>query len=117
METIQKLYDLAMVETISGGDKAFVAKMVQLFVDTIPQTMHDMEKSAAEQQWEATGKLAHKMKSTIDSMGIVSLKAEIRALEANGKASESIDQIPVQVQHINEVLAKCIEQIKKDFGL
>ncbi len=117
METIQKLYDLAMVETISGGDKAFVKKMVQLFIDTIPQTMQDMEKAAASEQWEATGKLAHKMKSTIDSMGIVSLKAEIRTLEANGKASESVDQIPGQVQHINEVLGKCIEQIKKDFGL
>lgn len=117
METIQKLYDLTMVETISGGDKAFVAKMVKLFVDTIPQTMRDMEKSAAEQQWENTGKLAHKMKSTIDSMGIVTLKAEIRALEANGKASENTDQIPEQVRHINEVLANCIEQIKKDFGL
>ena len=32
----EKLYSLAMVEDISGGDQDFVKRMLQLFLDTMP---------------------------------------------------------------------------------
>lgn len=39
----EKLYDLNMVQTISGGDTGFVKRMVQLFLETVPPSMADLQ--------------------------------------------------------------------------
>jgi len=110
-----KLYDLAMVNSIAGGDDAFVKRMLQLFLDTIPPALQDMQRETVLQDWEQVGKLAHKMKSTIDSMGIVALKETIRYIENNGKKGTNTDIIPDKVNEIDIVMQQCVEQVRQDF--
>lgn len=113
----EKLYDLSMVQTIAGGDTAFVKKMVQLFIETVPPSMTDIQMETGQQNWVNVSKLAHKMKATIDSMGIVKIKDVVRAIEANGKKGEEVDKIPAQVQEVVKVLEGCVGQLKRDFDL
>jgi CheY-like chemotaxis protein len=110
-----KLYNLAMVNSIASGDDGFVKRMLQLFLDTIPPSLEDMQRETALQHWEQVGKLAHKLKSTIDSMGIVSLKETIRQIENNGKKGAATDLIPDQVNEVEAVLQQCMEQVRYDF--
>ncbi len=49
--TQEKLYDLSMVQTIAGGDAGFVKKMVQLFIETVPPSIADIQKETGEQNW------------------------------------------------------------------
>jgi CheY-like chemotaxis protein len=113
----EKLYDLSMVQTIAGGDASFVKRMVQLFIETVPPSMTDIQKDVEQQNWQNVSKLAHKMKATIDSMGITKIKDVVRAIEANGKKGEELDMIPGQVQEVVQVLEACMGQLKKDFEL
>lgn len=113
----EKLYDLSMVQTIAGGDAGFVKKMVQLFIETVPPSMTDIQKETEQQNWASVSKLAHKMKATIDSMGIVKIKDVVRAIEANGKKGEEVDKIPGQVQEVVKVLEECMGQLRKDYDL
>jgi CheY-like chemotaxis protein len=113
----EKLYDLSMVQTISGGDESFVKRMVQLFIDTVPPSMTDLQKETTEQNWLNVSKLAHKLKATIDSMGITRIKDVVRTIEANGKKGEELDKIPEQVQEVVSVLEACMNQLKRDFGI
>lgn len=117
MGTVEKLYDLTMVETISGGDKGFILKMIQLFIDTMPQNLSDLQTALQQENWEMVGKHAHKMKSTIDSMGIVTLKDDIRTIEASGKQKTNLEAVPALVQKVADVLAQCIAQLKSDHGI
>lgn len=70
-----------------------------------------------QQNWVNVSKLAHKLKATIDSMGITRIKEVVRAIETNGKKGEELDKIPAQVKEVNTVLEACIKQLKKDFDL
>ena len=117
MESSEKLYELSMIEAISGGDTEFVNTMLHLFIETMPQTMNDLKQHTIAGEWEMMGKTAHKMKSTIDSMGIVSLKQDIRTLEMNGKQQLDLENIPAMVDHVITVLDQTILQLKKDFDL
>lgn len=112
----EPLYDLSMVKSISNGDEGFITKMLQLLMETMPPSLDELKNQEQAGNWEMVGKLAHKMKSTIDSLGIKSLKEEIRQLEANGKQGLS-ETIPCQVNHVIEVMNRCLEQIKKDYQL
>ncbi len=113
----KKLYDLTMVRAVSGGDEGFIKKMIHLFIETVPPSLHDLKEASSEKQWEKVGKVAHKLKSTIDSMGIESLKEDIRNVEANGKHQQDIEAIPPLIQKIDTIVINCIQQLKTDFSL
>lgn len=113
----EKLYDLSMVQAIAGGDMGFIKKMVQIFLDTMPPSVVQLQNELQAQNWDPLSKLAHKMKSTIDSMGINSLKDVIRTIEANGKQKNDLDSLPALVKQVSEVLEQCVVQLKQDFSL
>ena len=113
----EKLYDLAMVKTISGGDTNFVKRMVQIFIDTMPPSVEQLRKELQQQNWDALSKQAHKMKSTIDSMGIVRLKEVIRAIESGGRDKQDLESLPALVQQVADILSACIRQLKREFEL
>lgn len=109
-----KLYDLSTIIEISGGDEEFVQTMITLFIDTVPSNLKDLNAALKNKNWDMLSKMAHKLKSTLDSMGIHTIGYDIRTVEQNAKTRESLDNIPAFVSRINEVVLECVEQIKKD---
>ncbi|MEP7279272.1 MAG: ATP-binding protein [Bacteroidota bacterium] len=116
-EQTPSLYDLSMVRSVSGGDDAFIKKMVQLFIDTVPPGLVDLQGALASQQWQKMGKIAHKLKSTIDSMGISILRDDIRFIETSGKHETDTDTLAPLVERVIAVIEECIVQLKQDFSL
>jgi len=86
-------------------------------VQTLIDPLAELQDALRQEQWERVGKLAHKLKSTIDSMGITSLKDDIRTIEANGKHQQNTDILAPLVQRVTEVVTACIGQLKTDFSL
>lgn len=111
------LYDLTMVRAVSGGDESFIKKMVLLFVETVPPSIKDMQAAVATEEWEQVGKLAHKLKSTVDSMGISILREDIRSLENYGKNRLELAAIPGLAQRVTEKIDAVIKQLNTDFAL
>jgi PAS domain S-box-containing protein len=109
-----RLYDLSMVQSVSGGDENFIRKMVALFIETVPQNMQDLKNALQEQNWDGVGKTAHKLKSTIDSMGIKSIRQEIRTVEANARQKEALDEVAPLVATIDNVIQECIGQLQAE---
>jgi CheY-like chemotaxis protein len=109
-----KLYDLSMVETISGGDKSFIKKMLQLFLETVPATLADIKNTCDAGEWLPLSKHAHKLKSTIDSMNINSLKQDIRAIETGGKTGGDPAELKCLTEKVLSVMKEVMEQVKKE---
>ena len=103
-----------MVQSVSGGDEGFIRKMVALFIETVPHNMQELNNALQAGNWEQVGKTAHKLKSTIDSMGIKSIRQEIRTVETNAKQMESLAEIPGLVATIDNVIKECIGQLQAE---
>ena len=114
MLPVNKLYDLSMVQSVSGGDEGFIKKMVALFIETVPQNLDELAKAVQSENWDQVGKTAHKLKSTVDSMGIKSIRQEIRTVEANAKAKTQVEEIPALVDKIGSVIHECIGQLQAE---
>lgn len=108
------LYDFKLVEEIAGGDREFVKRMMSMFVDTIPALLSELQYSVENEEWDKTSKIAHRMKSTIDSMNIQSIKSEIRQMEANGKQRANLEAMPSLVEKVSNVLTECFESVRKE---
>jgi CheY-like chemotaxis protein len=110
----EKLYDLSMVEAISGGDKTFITKMLKLFLETVPATLSDIKTSHDSAEWTSLSKHAHKLKSTIDSMNIDTLKQDIRTVETIAKTSPDPAQLGQLVEKVLTTMSTVMEQVRKE---
>jgi CheY-like chemotaxis protein/HPt (histidine-containing phosphotransfer) domain-containing protein len=106
------LYDLSMIQSVSGGDDAFIKKMISLFIQTVPQNVQELVDAAGNGNWEQVAKMAHKLKSTIDSMGIRSIHDVIRTVESHAKTRDQLEQIPELVRQVESVVSSCILQLQ-----
>jgi hypothetical protein len=113
--TEEKIYDLSMVNVIGKNNPAFVKTMIKLFLDTIPLDLKKLQDAATNEEWEKVGFTAHKMKSTIDSMGISTISNTIRKLELKGEMKETKETILAMVNDVSTVLEKVIAQMRIDF--
>ncbi|HMH21769.1 MAG TPA: Hpt domain-containing protein, partial [Puia sp.] len=112
----EKLYDLSMVQSVSGGDEGFIKKMVALFIETVPQNWQELNRALEAENWEQVGKTAHKLKSTVDSMGMKSIRQDIRTVETNARAKQSLEELPALVKRIGLVIDACIIQLQDELG-
>ena len=108
------LYDLTMIHSVSGGDDAFIKKMIRLFIQTVPQNVQELVDGANNGNWEQVAKMAHKLKSTIDSMGIRSIHDTIRTVEMHAKNRDQLGQLPELVKQVETVVASCISQLRSE---
>lgn len=106
----EKLYDLTMLESIGKDDKAFSDNIITIFVDTMPGNIEGLVHAFSENNFEQVGKIAHKMKSSIDLLGISSLKFVIRKLE---NADPGDPECEENIEKVRTTLKEAIVQLKE----
>ncbi len=107
-----KLYNLSTIEEISHGNDAFVKKMLQLFIDTMPPALNELRSHYSTGNWAGLGAIAHKIKPSIDTMGIELLREEIREVERCGKEASNLESVPDLLDKIDAVINSIIEDLK-----
>ncbi len=112
-----KMYDLTDLRAISRGNETFVTKMVNMFIEQTPRHLADMESRYRENDYKGMAAIAHKIKPSIDNMGIVSLKAVIREIEKAGKTGTADDRIPGLLQTLVADIGKVIEVLQHEFAV
>ncbi len=110
-------YDISEIRTISRGNEGFIMKMLTMFVEQIPVYVQDMKARLSEGQLVTVGEIAHRIKPTIDNMGIASCKTIIREIERMGKANEDNGTLGTLLEKVEADVQKAVEAIRKDFQM
>ncbi len=106
------MYDLTYLKNLSKGNDAFVLKMVTLFIELAESNTELLLQALHENKLDALRKIAHKIKPSIDQMGIVSLEKEIRLLEncqeniQPSALTELVTNIVLQLREVAKQLSK-----------
>jgi HPt (histidine-containing phosphotransfer) domain-containing protein len=111
-----KLYDLTMIREIAHGNNDFIKKMMSLFIDTMPPAISEMNEHIVQSNWAGMGAVAHKIKPSIDTMGIDLLKEDIRTLERNGKDGINLEDIPALMGKVEAVIERIISDIRTEMA-
>lgn len=108
---MEKLYDLSQLNAVASGSQEFVDKMIGMFLEMTPEMVGRIQNGMAAEDWDEVKAAAHKMKPSIDMMGITSLHDLIRAIEGDAKNRENLDELPAKVDSLQETLAVVYEQL------
>lgn len=110
-------YDLTEIKNISRGNEAFVQKMVKMFAEQMPKHIEELRMKYEEKDLDAVGEIAHRIKPTIDNMGINNSKKWIRDVERMAKAGEDNEVLPDLIARVEKEVRLAVKAIKEDFQL
>jgi CheY-like chemotaxis protein len=108
----EKLYDLTHLHSMCRGNEAFFNKMLKVFIDTVPTAVVSLETAMLRQDWTNVAEMAHKLKTSFDTMRVASLKPVIRKLEVDAKKQENLTAIPQQVEKVTQTTRALLDQLR-----
>ncbi len=113
-EQISQLFDLAAIRAISRGNEEFVLKMVNMFIEQAPAQAAEMELHFHHSDYKSMGAVAHKIRPSIDNMGIESLREPIREIEKIGKSGGDINRLPELLDEVSAGLREVIDALQQE---
>jgi PAS domain S-box-containing protein len=102
--TSTPLYDLSKLTDIAKGNETFIKKMVQLFIDQVPDAVNEIKHAFAAGDLGTVKSVAHRIKPSISSLGIVSIKEDIRNIELNTVELHAAGQLTKLISRIDAVI-------------
>jgi HPt (histidine-containing phosphotransfer) domain-containing protein len=110
-------YNLAKVYALSDNDPEFVMQIITLFVTEVPSDMEQIDLGIKNKDYKLAYSFAHKIKPTLDLLGMTVAFEEILQVEAwtkrEGKRKEIVDTF----ESVQSQVEKAIKEIKKDFEI
>ncbi len=110
----EKLYNLDKVKEISRGNEAFVKRMIHIFSERLPGILAQIKDAYNSKDYKKVYDLAHLLKPSIDNMGIVAIKRNIRNIEDLAIENPSSELLLENINKIDIVLMIVFEQLKDE---
>lgn len=110
-------YNLSKVYALSDNDPEFVNQILTLFVTEIPEDLSQIKKGIKKKDHKHVYAYAHKIKPTLDLMGLNVAFEEILQIEAWTKAEGKKKDIEETFKSVKNQVKDAVKEIKKDFSL
>jgi PAS domain S-box-containing protein len=107
----QALFDLSQLHIIAKGNQGFVEKMKKLFVEQTPVAIKEIKSAYVEGDYQKISKIAHRIKPSIDAMGIVSLKNEILEIESSAVEYGKSDRLETLIDKLDNIIGRVVREL------
>ena len=110
-------YNLAKVYALSDNDPEFVLQIVNLFVSEIPEDLAEIKEGIKKNDHKHAYSYAHKIKPSLDLLGLKTAFEEILQVEVWTKAEGEKKEIKETFKSIKNQVEEAVKELKKDFDL
>ena len=110
-------YNLAKVYALSDNDPEFVNEILNLFVTEVPEDLKQIGEGIKKKDFKHAYAFAHKLKPTLDLLGLNVAFEEILQIEAWTKAEGKKKEIIETYKSVKSQVKDAIKELRKDFDL
>jgi HPt (histidine-containing phosphotransfer) domain-containing protein len=89
-------------------------ELVNTFIEYAPIDTKELVVFIQNKDWEETAKKAHKLKSSIRTIGVTSLSDLILEIELNAKNLDKIELMNQKIDQFNQTLDRVLESLKNE---
>jgi response regulator RpfG family c-di-GMP phosphodiesterase len=111
----QKLYNLDQLKAFSRNDNVYYNKMISIFIDQSVGALSEIREVYGAKDLIKVFQITHRIKSSILLMGIDLLREPLNFIEKNSKEQIDSEELKKQIDFLNVVLNKTINQLKNEF--
>lgn len=110
-------YNLAKVYALSDNDPEFVNEILNLFVSEVPGDLKEIGEGIKKKDHKHAYAYAHKLKPTLDLLGLNVAFEEILQIEAWTKVEGKKKEIIETYKSVKTQVKDAIKELRKDFDL
>ncbi len=110
-------YNLAKVYELSDNDPEFVMQIISLFLTEVPDDLKQIEQGIELKDHKLAYSYAHKIKPTLDLLGMNQAFEEILQVEAWTKREGKRKEINDTFASIKDQVDKTIKEIRKEYDV
>lgn len=94
--------DLSYLREVANGDTSIMRMAIEKYLETTPAYLENMQIQLRSLNYDGLRKAAHKLKSSLQFMGLDDLYHLALMVETSCKAEQNMEQLPVWVGQISE---------------
>jgi PAS domain S-box-containing protein len=106
--------NLDFLREISDGNEAFFKEFIQLFLNSAPQSITDMQKHYDESNWELLRQVSHKIKPSFNYIGLKELNLAAAKIEECAKRQEGLSDVPALIDKIRTICASAFQELESE---
>ncbi len=115
-ETMQgtQLYDLQKLSAIVRHEKDQLQKMIRIFIDQATPSVTQINEAYNKKDLNSVYQIAHRIKPSIDGMGIISLKDVVRTIEKDAKENNDSNLMKENITLLTDTLNTVVLQLNQN---
>lgn len=106
--------NLSSLKEMISGDMAFFKDLVQTILDTLPAELHRLSQSLVKNDALMATKVLHKIRPSIDYLGIPELSSERHWLHSQAEAAKVDDDYTSRVAEFNAWVKQVLVKLEKE---
>jgi hypothetical protein len=110
-------YNLSKVYAISDNDADFARQIVVLFLEEVPAEVKNIRKGLKEKDHTVVYHAAHKIKPTLDLLGMDLAYEDVLAIESWSRTEGRKKEIKEIVKSLKNYVKLTVKELKKDYNL
>lgn len=115
--TKEKLYDISNLLQFGDDDPNFIKDIITLFITNGRQDLSSLQAAIAAGEIQEIFQVAHRMKSSLHTMGIHSVETAIKRIDHCSRHNEHTEEIPQLYAHVERIILIVFDQLMEDFGI
>ena len=108
----EKIYDLQPLNALVDGNDKFRQYLIELFIQTTPPILEDLKNSLLINDLEGVYAHTHKVKPTLDSLGMFSLRPIVEGIMKQVKTKNKDNTLENLVETLCHKVTLAIEQLQ-----
>ena len=109
----EALYNLEQLRHIARGNGAFVQKMTDLFVEQGVASVREMQDAYRAGDFERVSGVAHRLKPSIDTLNIHTLKEALGEIEQSAPAYGTSPRLESLIRHVADVVLQVAGELQQ----
>lgn len=110
-------YNLSKVFALSDNDTEFAKQLAMVFVAEVPQDLEGLKNGIKEKNHQQAYSFAHKIKPTLDLLGMTVAHEEILIIEQWAKNKGKRKEIKETFKSMKDRVKKAVKELKKDLNI
>ncbi|MBK9424745.1 MAG: response regulator [Bacteroidetes bacterium] len=110
----QKLTNLDYLRELSDNNESFFKDFISLFLNNTPETMAELEKQLSGKNWEGVRQAAHKMKPSLNYLGLKEAQGLAASVEEYALKKENLEKIEGMVSRLKEICNAAYSELEQE---
>lgn len=107
----QMVTDLSYLREVVMGDEEIMLETAKAFVEETPRILENMREHFSHQEWDKLYKQAHKIKPSMEYMGMTQARELILDIENQAKSREISKNMGDQIEELESICTKAIDEL------